>query len=538
MKKLALTAMVALALVLTFTQCKKESEKPEATEEKVFVTLTATMGQNEDKTDFNTGDYSFVWTSGATEIVYVGGSQHSGCFGLLYGTGTGTGTMNFSGWLTSMPQNGEFLYFFYLGKGGLKQGDAMTTLDFSNQDGTLASLTKNHIAISYGIAFGGSLYFDATFYPISSFAYLNTSGFGAEPVSLHGEDVYSKATVDFQHGTITGSAKGNISIGSGSNGAYVALIPSTTDETTLQFDGYTKTGSLDFLRGIQPGRYYCKNNGAALQVETSELEQVDLSTLTGDYEAQNGDILTNTLGGNYKISIAPGAKVTLNGVTINGVNDEQYNWAGLTCEGDATIILVGTNSVKGFFYANPGIHIPQGSTLTIKGVGELTALTNILAPGDPGYVPANDGRGFGAGIGGGFQIPCGNIRIEGGTINASGRLGSAGIGGAFYGDCGDITIVGGTINAGRGTSAPGIGGGYDAECGTITIANTVNCVTVTSVFSEEDPYPAPHSIGMAADGSCGTVSIGGTVYWDGENYKNGGENYLPQIPFVYQPQSH
>lgn len=42
MKKLTLTAMVALALVLTYTQCKKETEKPAATEEKVFVALTAT----------------------------------------------------------------------------------------------------------------------------------------------------------------------------------------------------------------------------------------------------------------------------------------------------------------------------------------------------------------------------------------------------------------------------------------------------------------------------------------------------------------
>ena len=42
MKKLTLTAMVALALVPTYTQCKKETEKPAATEEKVFVALTAT----------------------------------------------------------------------------------------------------------------------------------------------------------------------------------------------------------------------------------------------------------------------------------------------------------------------------------------------------------------------------------------------------------------------------------------------------------------------------------------------------------------
>jgi hypothetical protein len=264
MKKFALTTIVALALVLTFTQCKK-TEKP-AADEGVFVTLRATYGHNEDRTDFNPGTNSFVWTEGATEIVYVGGSEHSGCFGLLYGTGTGNDKMEFTGLLTAMPNDGEYLYFFYLGKEP-KTGDALTTLDFSNQDGTLASLTKNHIAISYGLAFSGMLVFDATFHPISSFAYFNTSGFGAEPVSLHGEEVYSKATVDFSNGTITGSEKGSISIGSGSNGVYVALLPSTNDETTLEFDSYFNTGSITFLRGIQKGKYYCKDNGAALNVE-------------------------------------------------------------------------------------------------------------------------------------------------------------------------------------------------------------------------------------------------------------------------------
>ena len=45
---------------------------------------------------------------------------------------------------------------------------------------------------------------------------------------------------------------------------------------------------------------------------------VDLSTLTGDYVAQNGDVLKGTLAKNVKISIADCATVTLDGVTITG----------------------------------------------------------------------------------------------------------------------------------------------------------------------------------------------------------------------------
>ena len=61
---------------------------------------------------------------------------------------------------------------------------------------------------------------------------------------------------------------------------------------------------------------------------------VDLEKLKANYVAQNDDVLTGTLAGNYKISIADGASVTFDGVTINGKNDEMYSWAGITCEGD------------------------------------------------------------------------------------------------------------------------------------------------------------------------------------------------------------
>ena len=96
-------------------------------------------------------------------------------------------------------------------------------------------------------------------------------------------------------------------------------------------------------------------------------EAIDLSSLKADYVAQDGDVLTGTLGAYFKISIANGAVVTLNGVTINGTNDEAFDWAGITCEGDATIVLAdgSKNVVKGFKADKPGIYVPEGKTLII-----------------------------------------------------------------------------------------------------------------------------------------------------------------------------
>ena len=81
---------------------------------------------------------------------------------------------------------------------------------------------------------------------------------------------------------------------------------------------------------------------------------VNLAALTSNYIARDGDILTGELDvANYpvKISIAAGATVTLDDATINGENNDSYSWAGITCLGNATIILEGTNSVKGFYNA-------------------------------------------------------------------------------------------------------------------------------------------------------------------------------------------
>ena len=242
------------------------------------------------------------------------------------------------------------------------------------------------------------------------------------------------------------------------------------------------------------------------KAETDAPIAIDLSTLTADYEAKDGETLTGTLNGStqpYKISIADGATVTLDGITINGTTGRSYNWAGITCVGDATIILKDgtTNTVKGFNSGYSGIFVPKDKTLTIKGdtegTGKLIASSN----------------GYGAGIGGGDGISstaknCGNIVIQGGVITATGGSSSAGIGsGGNGGICGDITIGGGTVTATGGEMSAAIGSGYgSASCGKITITDGVTSVTATKgSFS-------PNSIGAGDYGStCGTVTIGGNV---------------------------
>ena len=229
-----------------------------------------------------------------------------------------------------------------------------------------------------------------------------------------------------------------------------------TLESTGFSDGTLTMNFTENVNGIEAGKPYIV-----------KWEPVDLSTLTTHYTAQDGETLTGTLGANVKISIAAGATVKLQDVTINGTNDQRYSWAGISCLGNATIILKGTNNVSGFSENYSGIYVPSGSTLTIKGSGSLTAR----------------GSDIGAGIGAEYYIPCGNIVIEGGTINAYGGWLAAGIGGSWRALCGDITITDGVtkVYAESGSSEVGaIGAGYNSSCGTVTIGGTVGAITASS----------------------------------------------------------
>ncbi len=284
--------------------------------------------------------------------------------------------------------------------------------------------------------------------------------------------------------------------------------------------------------------------GEFTKVGSREPTTIDLSTITEALTAQSGDTLTGTLDVEHypvKISIAKGATVLLDGVTINGTHSMDYLWAGITCKGDATIILKDgtTNKVTGFNNEYPGIYVPMGSTLTIKGGTEGTG--KLIA----------GSNGFAAGIGAGLNHKsCGNIIIQGGTIEATGDLYASGIGGAYVSTCGDIEITGGNITAQGGVGAAGIGGGRGANCGAINISggtiiatggedaagiggggpidNYTHCdsITITSTVTSVTATKggdAPNSIGAGKDGTCGTVTIGNST------------GAISTSPYTYQP---
>jgi len=390
--------------------------------------------------------------------------------------------------------------------------------------------------------------------------------------------------------TITTGAQDFVITPASADNEFYAALPALTSQT-VNFvakgsNGHTYSANFASIT-FSAGKYYQS------VIKMTADNTIDLSSVTENTTAQNGDVLTGELLAKVKISIADGATVTLNGVAINGTDNSDYSWAGITCLGDATIILKdGTeNNVKGFFAHYPGIYVPSGKTLIIKGetsgTGSLAATSN----------------GTGAGIGGGGGITCGNIEIQGGTINATGGLRAAGIGSGYFSSCGNITITGGTITATGGEytlpssdkeSGAGIGCGSESTCedititgGTITATGGANAagigssndgnsiesesscgaisitggtiyatggangagigsgynghctsVTIKSTvkYVEASQGANANNVGPGSGGSCGTVTIGDKVYWDGTNYQNDGEQYLhTNNVLLYQP---
>ena len=222
---------------------------------------------------------------------------------------------------------------------------------------------------------------------------------------------------------------------------------------------------------------------------------IDLSTVTVDTTLNNKDVITGTLSAKVKLSIAENAYVTLRNASIPGYSGTGYEWAGLTCKGNAEIRIDGTNYVKGFNADYPGIHVPAGKTLTIRQAANIVGYDAL-----GGGTLTAPGHNFASGIGAGFNLPCGNIVIESGIIFATGKN-SAGIGGGCNSSCGDITIKSGVVHATGGSGCAGIGGSEGNDCGAVTIEDGVTLVVAKAGNNCEN------SVGAGKNGTCGAVTV-------------------------------
>ena len=465
--------VMALALMLGFSQCKKESIEPQ-NEGGVRITLNVENSGNRHAVDPDLGTVTYQ----DGDVIYVGdGSTYIGT--LIREGGTFSGTIN------PEPDNGEEIHFYFLG--GLtpsvtpKAGSTSDfTVNISDQTSKLPVLSYEH-----------TTYYEGT--TEYSCELKNKCGLVRFPLA----NAAGSVKVSGMHTEATVSFGGDPGISPTNTTGQVSLYSvSETEKWAILLPQGRVTDA--YLQGVQVDVPQVTDNIRIVSIPTigNPATIIDLDHLSNWYtEAQDGAIIYGDLSDYSKeLHIAGGATVTLRDAKINRDGWYEANFAGITCNGDATIILEGDNVVRGFSDNYPGIQINEGSTLTIMGNGSLT-----VSPKD--------------------------------TDNSR----AAGIGaGNYNGNCGNIVILGGSIYATGGKGAAAIGAYDDKSCGYITITDGVTRVEATK-GGDEVWGGSPLSIGKGADSDsgCGTVTIGGTVYWNGYEYQNDGYAYLSQSPLVY-----
>jgi len=569
--------LLALALTLGFTQCKKKVVEPISSVTggtTYHISVPAGDGSKVVVNPVGGGTYATVGFEDG-DVIYVG--YNNAYVGTITYNGA-VGKKCFEGDITTSIVGEQPLHLYLLG------GKGFTV----NRDGNTATVvisdqSSKYPVISYSPTttnFTGSGSYEATLYnkcSIMKFIVAIGTNYANDPIRMTG--MHNMVTVNFA--TPNASENGfSYSVNStdgglikmpakdASNITWAIVLPQDALAQGAIGSTYTNgyIGKRPEIAAIARNTYY--GDGIDMDLTTHDDSKVkDLKDIDANWEAEDGWILTGTLNGNYKITIADGATVTLNNITINYLSGSSYEcgFAGITCLGDATIILKDgtTNNVAAMDYRYPGIQVgPTGKTLTIQGTGTLNASYR-----KKGY----EDFSYGCGIGGGGDISCGNIVINDGTINAEAFNKAAGIGSGCCRttsvSCGTITINGGTVTATSGAYAAGIGTGYaeggNNSCGAISInggtvtatgglnaagigtgysvsykTNSCASITITDGVTQVTATKgsgAPNSIGKG-DGSgtsCGTVTIGGTIYWDGSAYQNGGDTYLPTSPLVY-----
>ena len=475
--------VMALALVLGFSQCKKEQVNTPENETKT-VNITLKVGSNGgSKHDINTTTGAVSFQNG--DVIYVGNGS------TYIGTLTYDGTI-FSGSI-DQPDNNTEIYFFFVG--GLPttpadlSGKSSFTVDISDQSTEMPVLSCNHVTYS-----SSTTSYSCVLQNQCALVKFTTASGTDDPVHVGG--LYTEAQIDFASKTIAHTdIKGFVNLypdAVDNTAKWAVLLPQTGfegAEAAIAHVGYTTTIPTIAADGFITG-------DAAISISTTN-NNVYLDWLTSDYTATDGQTLNGTLNGNYQVSIADGATVSLNGANININNNSKsgsLNCAGITCLGNATINLYGGSINHCSSNNYPGIQAgPQGKTLTIQGTGSLNV----------------QGGSNAAGIGGGSGITCGNISLKGGAITACGGQYGAGIGSGQGGTCGNIEIVGGEITATGGEGAAGIGSGsgINTVCGNIYLYGGI--INACGGNGAAD-------IGSGQGGSCGNVDIeGGTITAEG-----------------------
>ncbi len=443
---------------------------------------------NQYKPQFASGDVLLVWGTKNSKYFYGYLTLKSGAGSA---SGSFSGTLNVEGSDTSInPLDNPTEINAILAP------SEWNTKGYSYEENTHSYKHSTYIPVSSMEQIGPYVPIEKTSYDSSNRLFTLDLKGNITHVTLYGLSSSAEYTIN-AYNKSGGTNYCNGTINTDANGVLDFYLP-----TTLAAGYYYKvsrSGETDYIADVTQQSF------SSYTKKILKIARADLNRITRNITIGNGTVCSGSTS-TYGITISDGASVTLNGasLTSNG------SYSPITCSGNATINLVGTNTLTSNTTNYSGIQ-PGGTdkTLTIRGSGSLTVAGAEKAPG----------------IGAGGGMTCGNITIASGTINATGGSSGAGIGSgcvvnSVASQCGKIEISGGSVTATGGSTAASIGTGYQSKCGTITITDGATMVKMIKA----DTNPGLNFMGVGSDTpseNCGIITIDGVQNaYSGSNFKH------------------
>lgn len=256
MKKLSTLLIIAFALVLGLTQCKKKVDTiatPSDLGKTVYITVNVGDG---DRHIVYPGTGAVVYTDG--DKIYVGdGSKYLGT--LTYGSGA------FSGTITE-PAVGDYLYFYFLGGIEISPVAATTSYEISiaNQSSKLPVLSFGRSTSTYTTS---TATYGCTLLNKCGLVKFVPATATPETVRVHG--MKTTATIDFENPGISPTeTTGKVTLYSESDAAKwaILLVQDEVSTPTVTIAGYNST--IASVPAVTENMYYTNGgNGVSIAME-------------------------------------------------------------------------------------------------------------------------------------------------------------------------------------------------------------------------------------------------------------------------------
>ena len=384
--------VMALALVLGFTQCKKEQIEPQG--EQVRITLNVDNGGNNGSraevvppsVDFETGDEILVASNGH----YVGTLTYNGT--------------NFSGDITD-PVVGEPLYFYFLGnkQGTLTVGDEGCIVDISDQT-NYPHLPVISMGVSIDRSTGETVTYpsanneyEAQLHNKASLIKFDVTTTSNSPICITG--MKNQVTVDFDYnaenegfsyGKVSNEGIIKLKGGSGTNERWAIVLQQDALSAGAAGSAYTEDGALVGARAAVPAitmnQFIDENRPMTVSSQTPlTIEAITAGTVTvqtapsGMKYSKNGEAMKEAQ--TYpSITVAVGDKVRFygNGTSITSYSSTKIGGSGegFQCKAYGNIMslvdetgyatattLSSGNAFYGFFQNNSSLTDASGLLL-------------------------------------------------------------------------------------------------------------------------------------------------------------------------------